>query len=309
MGRAAHSRASAAGLSSASPESATAHPDTAPTAAVGRVGTLSLAYVRRGGRTILADSHCTSPWHLLPPMYLDDTGSACTFLLNPSGGLVGGDRLTIHASVGRDAHVLISSPSANRVYGSPLNVAVQTVRMTVGSGAILEWLPELTIPFAGSRFRQRIHVSLAPRSTVLLWDAMAAGRIARDERWAFTSYENEIRLVTASGASLLERCHFTPEQGFDRAQWAQDWNYIGSLYLVGESLDEEACKRLGDVVTELLARARSSILGGVSEPAAPGLVVKLLARTAIELNDTSRVIWQAIRDRLWNLPLPDLRRY
>ena len=35
---------------------------------------------------------CQTPWHMLPPIYLDESGSAYTLLVNPSGGLVGGDQ-------------------------------------------------------------------------------------------------------------------------------------------------------------------------------------------------------------------------
>src|SRR5262249_7055256 len=130
------------------------------TGAVGRVGTLALEYVRHGNRTVFGRTGCQTPWHLLPPIYLDESGTAYTLLVNPSGGLVGGDHLSIELSVGPDAHVLISTPSANRVYRSLAEEAVQDVTIKVAENGVLEWLPEHTIPFAGSRFRQTIDVHL-----------------------------------------------------------------------------------------------------------------------------------------------------
>ena len=64
-------------------------------------------------------------------------------------------------------------------------------------------VPEVTIPFAGSRFRQSIHVDLAPGATVVLWDAMASGRVAMRERWAFATFENEIFIQTSTEGSRL----------------------------------------------------------------------------------------------------------
>ena len=101
---------------------------------VGRVGRLDLHYQRQGQKTILAKSRCSSPWHLFPPMYLDSSGCAFTSLFNPSGGFVAGDHLSIQASVGRAAHVVLSSPSANRVYRSLGGEARQTVNLTVAPG-------------------------------------------------------------------------------------------------------------------------------------------------------------------------------
>ena len=78
--------------------------------AVGRVGKLTLEYARHGKQTVLSRSKCRTPWHLLPPIYLDETGAAYTLLLNPSGGLVGGDRLTLDIKLKPKTHVLPSTP-------------------------------------------------------------------------------------------------------------------------------------------------------------------------------------------------------
>ncbi len=279
------------------------------TQSVGRVGRLRLDYANRDGRTIIAQSHCTTPWHLLPPIYLDDTGAAYTLLVNPSGGLVGGDRLSIEMSVHEGAHVLISAPSANRVYRSEGEVSVQDIELAVGPGAILEWLPEHTIPFAGSRFRQKLHATLAPGATILLWDAIASGRIARGERWAFATLENEIRITTASGSALLERFALDPATNLGAIGLAADWNYVASLYVVNDTATPEVWNRLESRIGVALDEQADHILGGVSQPAVPGIAVKLLARTAPDLTRILDVLWAAVREELWNLPPVAWRKY
>jgi urease accessory protein len=277
------------------------------TADVGRVGEMVLEYVRQGDRTVLTHSRCCSPWHFSPPIQLDDSACVYTPLVNPSGGLVGGDRLSVRATVGPDAHVLFSTPSANRVYRSLGETAGQTVELAARPGAVLEWMPDVTIPYAGSRFRQTVHVTLASGATVLLWDAIASGRIARGERWAFASLENEIRIVTASGRSVLEHYALAPAvRGMGQAD---AWDYVGSLYLIGDGLDAERWKQIEARLAEILDARPGAVLGGVSEPAAPGLAVKLVAKSAPDLNETLNDLWQVIRSILWNLPRPALRRY
>lgn len=274
---------------------------------VGRVGELALDYVREGDRTVLTHSRCCSPWHLSPPIHLDDSACLYTPLVNPSGGLVGGDRLSVRATLGSDTHVLFSTPSANRVYRSLGEAAVQTVELNVGPGAIAEWVPEVTIPFAGSRFRQTVHVTLAPGATVLLWDALASGRVARGERWAFASFENEIRIATASGRSVVERYALAPAGRGVGAVSA--WDYIGSLYLIGDGGEAGRWKQVEDRLADILDQRLGLVLGGVSEPSAPGLAVKLVAQSAPSLSDTLDELWQAIRLIVWHRPRPSLRRY
>ncbi len=277
--------------------------------AVGRKGTLTLEYSRQGPQTVLSRSSCRTPWHLLPPIYLDDTGCAYTLLLNPSGGLVGGDRLALNLSLGGRAHVLISTPSANKIYRSLGAQAAQVIEISVGPEAILEWIPEPTIPFAGSRFCQTIHVTLAPSAAVVLWDAIAAGRIAGGERWAFACLKNEIRIATASGAFVLERYTLCPDDSSGRVGLVEPWNYVASLYVVSEAVGDEVWKRLEECLAFLLDERPGRILGGVSQPAATGLAVKLVARSAPDLAFALDGLWRATRKELWNLPPAAWRKY
>jgi urease accessory protein len=276
---------------------------------VGRRGALSYEFERAGSRTILTRSSCTSPWHHFPPSYLEDSGCAYTWLVNPSGGLVGGDHVSVEAQLHAQTHVLMTSPSANRVYRSLSEPAVQEVRLFVGPGARLEWVPEVTIPFAGSRFRQSIHVDLAPGATVVLWDAMASGRVAMRERWAFAAVENEICITTPLGGSVVERYRVVPGLLPESVGLAESWDYVASLFVIGDGVDAEVWKGLEAAIATILDEHPGLVLGAVSTPAAPGLVVKLVARSAPDLTVTLEAIWAAVRTDLWNFPAPNLRRY
>ena len=276
---------------------------------VGRRGALSYEFERTGPRTILTRSSCTSPWHHFPPSYLDDSGCAYTWLVNPSGGLVGGDHVSVEAQLHAGTHVLMTSLSANRVYRSLSEPAVQEVRLSVGPDARLEWVPEVTIPFAGSRFRQSIHVDLAPSATVVLWDAMASGRVAMRERWAFAAVENEICIRTSLGRSVVERYRLVPGRLPESVGLVGSWDYVASLFVIGDAVGADVWKGLEAAIAAILEQRPGLVLGAVSTPAAPGLVVKLVARSAPDLTVTWEAIWAAVREDLWDLPAPNLRRY
>lgn len=283
---------------------------TARTATIGRVGRLALEYLRQGDRTVFGRTKCETPWHLLPPIYLDDSGSAYTLLVNPSGGLVGGDHLSIDVSVGPQAHVLISTPSANRVYRSLKQDAVQEVRIEVGEEGILEWMPEHTIPFAGSRFRQRIHATLGAGATLVLWDAIASGRIAHGERWRFASLENDIRIRMPSQALVREHYTLNPAQAPAGIGVVADWDYVGSLFVVGDAVLSTHWASLEAALWEVVEKWRDQdLLGGVSRPSVPGVVVKLVAKSAPVMTQVLTELWAAVRSILWRMPATILRKY
>jgi urease accessory protein len=258
---------------------------------------------------VISHSYFTTPWKLLPPIYLDDTGSAYTLLVNPSGGLVGGDHLSLDMTVEQHAHVLISAPSANRVYQTEGLVSEQHVAIAVEPGAILEWFPEHTIPFAGSRFRQSLRATVGPGATLFLWDALASGRIARGERWAFTDLENEILITTANGNSLLERYALDPATDLGVVGLAEEWDYVASFYVVNDALAPEVWTGLESTIAALLDTNPGAVLGGVSTPPVPGLAVKLLARTAPDLLAMMEALWAAAREAVLKLPPISLRKY
>ena len=283
---------------------------------VGRRGALSYEFEREGPRTILTRSSCTSPWHHFPPSYLDDSGCAYTWLVNPSGGLVAGDHVSVEAQFHAGTHVLMTSPSANRVYRSLSEPVLQEIRLSVGPEARLEWLPEVTIPFAGSRFRQSIQVDLAPGATAVLWDAIASGRVAMRERWTFAAVENEICIRGLAPPSeavpvplLVERYRLAPGRLPESVGLVGSWDYVASLFVIGDEVGADVWKRLDVVLAAILEQRPGLVLGAVSTPAAPGLVVKLVARSAPDLADTFEALWAAVRKELWNLPVPNLRRY
>ena len=276
---------------------------------VGRRGALNYEFEQQASRTILTRSSCTSPWHHFPPSYLDDSGCAYTWLVNPSGGLVGGDHVSVEAQLHAGTHVLMTGPSANRVYRSLSEPVLQEIRVSVGSDARLEWMPELTIPFAGSHFRQSIHVDLGPGATVVLWDAIASGRVAMGERWAFAVVENEICIRTTLAGSVVERYRVVPGPLPESVGFVGSWDYVASLFIIGDAVDAEVWESLETAIAAILDEHSGLVLGGVSTSAAPGLVVKLVARSAPDLTETLGAMWAAVRKDLWNLSVPNLRRY
>lgn len=80
------------------------------------------------------------------------------------------------------AHVVMTTPSANRVYRSLGEEPRQSVTLSVATVAVIEWFPEVTIPFAGSRFVQPMATTLGKGATALIWDSLAAGRVRIDVR-------------------------------------------------------------------------------------------------------------------------------
>ena len=82
-----------------------------------------------------------------------------------------------------------------------------------------------------------------------------------------------------------------------------------SLFVIGDAVGADVWKGLEAAIAAILEQCPGLVLGAVSTPTAPGLVVKLVARSAPDLTVTWEAIWAAVRKDLWNLPAPNLRKY
>jgi urease accessory protein UreH len=88
------------------------------------------------------------------------------------------------------------------------------------------------------------------------------------------------------------------------------WDYIGSLFIVGDAVSATRWTSLEAALWEVLeTQGGHGVLGGVSQPSVPGLVVKLVARSAPIMTHVLMELWTAVRQVLWQLPPAILRKY
>lgn len=271
---------------------------------VGRDGFLHLSFERRGARTVLTERRFTLPLQALDPMPLNSEGTAILLLLNPTGGLVGGDRLRTEVAVGGGAHCCLTTPSATKVYRTAGPSAVQEFSARLGQRAILEYVPDHLIPSPGAALRQSIRVELGEGSRAILFDAFAVGRVARGEAWRFAELESVLIVTDSLGLRLRDRFRLIPS----RRTWAglggmEGMSYLATLVLLFDEDPDALLLELDSV----LGRS-PGIRGGVTSLGRGGLLLRFLAATAPELQATFRHLWAIARRSLLGLGPLDLRK-
>src|SRR6185369_2094376 len=100
------------------------------------------AAVRAGGRTVLAGQSFRAPYHLSKPYWDADAGTLLVQVVNPTAGILEGDFLESAIGVEKGASLLVTTPSASRVFKMAGGSAECRQHFTVAKGAWLEVLPE-----------------------------------------------------------------------------------------------------------------------------------------------------------------------
>lgn len=178
-------------------------------------GRLSLSFACRAGRTVLADLHQAGAARVRFP----NTGGGPpeAVLINTAGGLTGGDEIELSVALAAGASTTVTTAAAEKIYRArEAEDAAVRVRLTVGEGARLAWLPQATILFDGSRLVRTTEVWLAQGASLLAAEMLVFGRAAMGEeveqarvrdawrvrRCGSLVYADAFRLAGAAGPAL-----------------------------------------------------------------------------------------------------------
>ena len=257
-------------------------------------GHLSLvAATRAHGRTVLAAQAFRAPFHLSKPYWDADTRALLLQVVNPTAGILSGDRLESRITVQRDAALLVTTPSASRVFQMRDGSAECRQEFNVESGAWLEVMPEPLVPHRGSVYRQTTLVNVEREGSLFFVDQLLPGRIGHRETWAWNRLCLDITVRVAGELVLRER--------FDHR--GADLKTLSSLSGSGDA----ACFANAVLITpethsatsdswraELSALHGAGLWLGVSALRSGGWSIKLVARDTVQLRAALRSVRQIL---------------
>lgn len=168
---------------------------------------LSLEFAQRQRGVRLVHAAHQGPLYVQKAFYPEGEQCAHSYLLHPPGGLVTGDTLSIELVCRKDAHALVTTPGAGRVYKArdQGGVQTQTVKIHVEENACLEWLPLETILFPNSQARLKTRIDLAEGAHCIAWDITCFGLPANKLGFTGGSVQQHLQIYVNKRIRLNER--------------------------------------------------------------------------------------------------------
>lgn len=142
---------------------------------------LSLTYVQDDGTVRLTGREHFGPLVVQKPFYPEGRDVCHTVIVHPPAGVVGGDELDITARVGALANAQITTPGASKWYKSNGHVSRQRIKLSVGRGGSLEWVPQETIFFDNACASIDHDVALEKDASYIGCEILCFGRTASGE--------------------------------------------------------------------------------------------------------------------------------
>lgn len=263
--------------------------------------TLSLGFVDDRGTTRLVERSHFGPLRVQKPLYPEHPSVCHAIVVHPPGGVVGGDQLAIAANVGAQAHAFITTPGAAKWYRANGHVSRQDLKLQIGAGAALEWLPQETIFFNGADVRLDTQVSMEADASFITADILCFGRTASGER--FDHGRVAQRMQVRRGGKLVwyeQGALCGGDAGFDGPLGMNGSTVCATLIAVGrqaspacvQALREEASPQFG--VTQMKSVLVARYIGDSSQEA------RRLMHRAWQLLRPALLDRDAVTPRIWN---------
>ncbi len=258
-----------------------------------RVAQGRLSFERAGALTASRDAYAQSPLRFFTPHSRGPGALAFTSMLG--GGLLDGDRLRLHISLGRGARACVCTQGPTRVFRSPHGCASELFA-SVDAEAALILAPDPVACFAGARFEQRTEVDLAADASLSLWEVLSAGR----DGWGFARCRSALS-VRRAGRTLLDEAWLLDPAHGPLPQRLGRFQALGTLILSGPLFSS-----VGDSVKarieEKPAARGARLLESASALDGDGLLVRLAGASVEEVLLALRAHLAAIPSLLGNDP-------
>lgn len=274
----------------------------------GRSGYLRLVFKNRS-RTILAEQLARAPFHVQRAIYSDALlpHMAYVYMMSTAGGTLGGDSHNIHITMKENSTAHVTTQGASRIYGTHAAKSSQTVNIILEKDSYLEFMPDQTIPYGGSKYSHTINITADQDATLIYSDVLTSGRSAMGESFLYDSYHTKTAVRDNNGHLLLwDAARLEPKE-HSIAQYGVMGKYttMGTAYILAP---QARIHKLYHTITPMISYSADTSGGSSMMMHNAGILVRLLGTDASSVLNIIRDIVGAIRMNIWGTPFPQDRR-
>ncbi len=248
-------------------------------------------------------SKSTSPYKLLKSTH-DQEGRCILPVLHTAGGLVGGDLLLFEVNLEKNSKVLLTTSSAQKVYGSVGRSKInpkgsfskQKNLIKILDNSHLEYLPQETIIFANGLYEQIFKVSISETSSFLFTDLIRLGRSSSGESIESGVFRSKLEIMRNN--DLLDDWEYVDQIELSKASFVakSGMDYMpvfGSLIWICEKdFSKSKINNLVGNIKKIFNETNNNLSIGILEN---GISVRFLGSSSQDARKCFFCIWKQIR--------------
>ena len=257
-------------------------------------------FVSVDGHTRMGFTEHFGPLRVQRPFYPEGLDCLHLYLLHPPGGLVGGDKLSISLNANTHSHILMTTPSAGKIYRNISGIKQgQYVQIDVADAAVVEYLPQENIIFNNADAELITQVDIKGTGTFIGWEITCLGRIEGDELFEVGGLKQSLN-ITQDGEplfmdrlTLLAPCSLqTSKAGF------QDKSVYGTFIINRNIINSDVEDQLIAWQEEQNQIRTLTSVGITQKPNA--FIARVLGDKAEQARDVFESLWTLLRPHVIN---------
>ncbi|WP_428912330.1 urease accessory protein UreD [Niallia sp. Krafla_26] len=269
-------------------------------------GVLRLGAEERNGKTVAKNVYFQGAFKVMRPIYHDESGQACYYLLNPGGGYLDGDRYQMKVVLEKQAKLTLTTQSATKIYKTPRSLAYQEVEFHLKDGSYLEYIPDPLIGYQDARYKQKTVIHMEKGCTLLYSDIITPGWSANGEKFSYDTLQLINEIYMENELVAFDHIKLNPAyQDMKGLGYMEGYSHLGSMIVIHENMNAEFLDRL---YQEIPKQSKEWKIG-VSLLPIPGFTLRVLANTTQNIERIITEIHQLLSQEWFNKKPSFLRKY
>lgn len=239
----------------------------------GKTSQVELLIQANSQKTILSHVNFTAPFKIMKPFY-DHNNNFSLMIMSSSAGVMAGDCQEISVTVEENASAYIYSQSYEKIHKMLEGIGSRNTRLEVKKGALLQFRPQPTIPYADSNFVSKTEIFLEDISSKLIYsDILSCGRVAMGEVFQYQQYVSKLSIFSSGELIYHDNTKFKPLQMNVQGFCMQErFTHQSTLLFVHFSFSEVQFQRI-DALLEDMTQGQ----GGYTKTGNGDLIFRFLA--------------------------------
>ncbi len=269
-------------------------------------GFLRLAVGQRQGTTVPTEVYAKGAYKVTPPVYLDDSGEPCFYLIHLGGGYVDGDRYKAEIHLGEQAQMLLTTQSSTKIFKTLHRPASQETEIFLTHGSHLEYMPDPIIAYRDADYQQKTIVRMVRGSTVVLGDIITSGWSPDGGLFGYSRLQMKTMIYLDDELVVFDHLQFRPrEQQMDGLGLLEGHSHFGSLFVIDERVSAEFL----EYMSQTLAPSMNGTQIGLSRLTVPGFSLRVMASSTQAIETVLASCQRFMREQWLGKRAISLRKY
>lgn len=261
-------------------------------------GILHLSAEEKNGKTIANRVYFQGAYKVMRPVYHDESGQVCYYILNPGGGYLDGDKYQMKISLEKKARLILTTQSATKIYKSPHSYAYQESEFNLKDGSCLEYIPDPLIGYKDARYKQKNIIRMEKGCTLFYSDIITPGWSPEGDKFSYNMLQLINEIYMENELAVYDHIKLIPtEQNMDGLGLMEGYSHLGSMIIINDKVDSQ----LLDRIYQAISSHSQDFKLGLSELPIPGFTIRILANQTqlIEriFSDIHNIVYKEWYDR------------